>query len=76
MADNKGFLVVMVAWLDSPLVIQNILEVLEVLLVMVDLSHLLLDWWLTTKNIVHLYGYIFMQTHKFYLFPLEFVVSI
>ncbi len=40
MADDKVYLVVMVACLDAPLAIQNILEVLEVL---VDLSRLLLD---------------------------------
>jgi hypothetical protein len=39
-ADDKVYLVVMVACLDAPLAIQNILEVLEVL---VDLSRLLLD---------------------------------
>jgi hypothetical protein len=33
----------MVACLDSPLAIQNTLEVLEVLVVLVGLSHLLLD---------------------------------
>jgi hypothetical protein len=41
--DDKVCLVVMVAYLDSPLAIQNILEVLEVLVVLVDLGHLLLD---------------------------------
>jgi hypothetical protein len=40
MVDNKVYLVVMVAYLDAPLAIQNILENLKVL---VDLSHLLLD---------------------------------
>jgi hypothetical protein len=46
MVDDKVYLVVMVACLDSPLGIQNTLEVLEVLKVLValvDLSHLLLD---------------------------------
>jgi hypothetical protein len=38
--DDKVYLVVMVACLDSPLAIQNILEVLVFL---VDLSHHLLD---------------------------------
>jgi hypothetical protein len=38
--DDKVCLVVMVAYLDAPLAIQNILEVLEVLM---DLSYLLLD---------------------------------
>jgi hypothetical protein len=42
-ADDKVCLVVMVAYLDSPLVIQNMLEVLEVLVVLLDLNHLLLD---------------------------------
>jgi hypothetical protein len=42
-ANNKVYLVVMVAYMDSPLVIQNTLEVLEVLMVLVDLSRLLLD---------------------------------
>ncbi len=40
MADGKVFSMVMVASLDSPLVIQNILKVLEVL---VDLNYILLD---------------------------------
>jgi hypothetical protein len=40
MANDKVYLVVMVACLDAPLAIQNILEVLEV---MVNLSHLLLN---------------------------------
>jgi hypothetical protein len=39
-ADDKVYLVVMVAYLDSPLAIQNILEVLVVL---ADFSRLLLD---------------------------------
>jgi hypothetical protein len=43
MANDKVYLVVMVACLDAPLAIQNILEVLEVLEVMVNLSHLLLN---------------------------------
>ncbi len=46
MANDKVYLVVMVAYLDSPLVIQNILEVLEVLVVLVvlvDLNYFLLD---------------------------------
>jgi hypothetical protein len=43
MANNKVYLVVMVVFLDSPLAIQNIPEVLVVLDVLVDLSHLLLD---------------------------------
>jgi hypothetical protein len=38
MANDKVYLVVMVAYLDAPLAIQNILEVLDVL---VDLSCLL-----------------------------------
>jgi hypothetical protein len=40
MADDKVCLVVMVACLNSPLAIQNIMEVMVVL---VDLDHLLLD---------------------------------
>jgi hypothetical protein len=40
MVNDKVYLVVMVAYLDAPLAIQNILEVLQIL---VDLSHLLLD---------------------------------
>jgi hypothetical protein len=46
MANDKVYLVVMVAFLDSSLAIQNILKVLEVLVVMVVLvvlSLLLLD---------------------------------
>jgi hypothetical protein len=39
-ADDKAYLVVMVAYIDSPLAIQNILKILEVL---VGLIHLLLD---------------------------------
>ncbi len=37
MADDKICLVVMVVYMDAPIAIQNILEVL------VDLSHLILD---------------------------------
>jgi hypothetical protein len=40
MVDNKIHLVVMVAYLDSPLIIQS---TLEVLMVLVDLNRLLLD---------------------------------
>jgi hypothetical protein len=38
--DDKVYLVIMVAYLDSPLAIKSIVEVVVVL---VDLSHLLLD---------------------------------
>jgi hypothetical protein len=48
MVDNKAYLVVMVAYLDSPLAIQNTLEVLEILVVLVGLSRLLLDLIVTT----------------------------
>jgi hypothetical protein len=43
MVDDKAYLVVMMVYLDSPLVIQNILKVLEVLTVLMVLNFLLLD---------------------------------
>ncbi len=43
MADDKVYLVVMVVCLDSPLAIQNILEVLKVPVVLANWNHLLLD---------------------------------
>jgi hypothetical protein len=60
---DKAYLVVMVVYLDSPLVTQNILKVLEVL---VGLILLLLDLMLVNKNLVHLYGHLCMHTHKVY----------
>jgi hypothetical protein len=43
MVNNKAYLVVMVVYLDSPLVIQNILKVLKILVVLMLLILLLLD---------------------------------
>jgi hypothetical protein len=43
MVDDKAYLVIMVVYLDSPLVIRNILKVLEVLLFLVVLILLLMD---------------------------------
>jgi hypothetical protein len=43
MANDKVYLVVMVACMDSPLAIQNTMEVPEVLAVYVGLNCLLLD---------------------------------
>jgi hypothetical protein len=48
----------MVVCLDSPLVIQNITEVLKVMVVLVDLSHFLRIEWMISKNYIHLFGYI------------------
>jgi hypothetical protein len=48
MTDNKVCLVVMVAYLNAPLVTQNILEVLEVL---VDLSRFLFDLMANSQKI-------------------------
>ncbi len=43
MVDDKAYLVVMLVFLDSPLIIQNILKVSEVLVVLVVLIFFLLD---------------------------------
>jgi len=72
MVDNKVSLVVMVAYLDAPLVIKNILEVLEVL---VDLNRLLFDLMANEKKLCSP-PEAYFHANSPILFPLEFVVWI
>jgi hypothetical protein len=65
-ADHKVCLVVMVAYLDSPSAIQNILEVLEVLMVLMGLSCLLLALMVDQQNSIHLSRHLCMHIHKFF----------
>jgi hypothetical protein len=70
MANNKVYLVVMVACLDAPLVIQNNMEVMQVL---VNLSRLLLDMMVDQQKLyTPLEAY--LHANSQILFPLEFMV--
>jgi len=67
MVDNKACLVVMVAYLDLPLLIQNILEVL------VGLIHLFLDLMADQQKLCSPL-WASLHAHSQALFPLEFMV--
>ncbi len=76
MVDDKACLVVMVVYLDSSLIIQNILkgmEVMEVIVFLMGLSFLLLDLMAIQQNLVHLSRYFCVHIDMFYfLWSLRF----
>ncbi len=69
MVDDKACLVVMVVCLDSPLIIQNILKVMEVLVGLILLLDLMAN---QQKNNSPLWASPY--AHSQGLFPLEYVV--